>query len=221
MAGTTSFLKERNLIIVGRRFGSDTVALEAAEASARWLRDEAALAGYGFGAAQRTRFEEDRAKHEAMRVSRSQAVATKRNSYAARDTQVARGWAWVDRVICTLGVQALTDDDLATQLAAATPDDDAGLEAGIQALAVLLTSVKERLPADAQADQRLGEVAGVVADLASSPGVLHTRSSQTMVDTAQIDLLDGRNEVLGHRGGDAHSHTQDRELPQCWQAGRC
>lgn len=65
----------------------DEVELKAAEASARWLRDEAVLAGYGFGAAQRTRFEEDRAKHQAMRVSRSQAVATRRNGSAARDTR--------------------------------------------------------------------------------------------------------------------------------------
>jgi hypothetical protein len=37
------------LIIVGRRYGGDDVALEAGEAFARWQRDLPALAGYGYG----------------------------------------------------------------------------------------------------------------------------------------------------------------------------
>lgn len=192
MTGKTSFLKERNLIIIGRRFGSDAVALEAAEASARWSRDEAALAGYGFGAGLRTEFEADRAKHEALLASRSQAVAAKKNTYLARDAQVARGWAWVDRVKSMLGVLALTDETLATGLATAMPDDDAGLAPGIQALTALLAKAKDRLPADAQASERLAESESIVADLGTAPGALHTRGAQTVADTAQIDLLDGK-----------------------------
>jgi hypothetical protein len=192
MSDGTSFLNERNLIIIGQRFNSDIIAREAAEAAARWLRDEAALAGYGFGIAVRTRYEEDRAKHEALRVARSQAVATKRKSYADRDKEVLSAWAWVDRVKSTIRVESLTDNKLSTDLEAAVPRDDAGLEAGIQALARLLTSCKDRLGADAQVDQRLAETSTLVDGLSSSPGLVHTNSSQTMTDTAQIDLLDGK-----------------------------
>jgi hypothetical protein len=109
MGNKTSFLKENHLIVIGRRFGSDSVALEAAEAAARWSRDEAVLASYGFGATVRARFEEDRAKHEELRASRSQAVANKKNSYATRDQQVEQAWAWVDQVGSMLGVLGLTD----------------------------------------------------------------------------------------------------------------
>jgi hypothetical protein len=192
MSERTSFLNDRNLIVIGRRFNSDIVALEASEAAARWLRDEAALAGYGFGIAVRTRYEEDRTKHEALRVSRSQAVATKRKSYASRDAAVSAAWAWVDRVKSALEVEALTDDKLSADLDAAEPRDDAGLEAGIQALARLLTTRKDRLGSDAQVAERLAETSALVAGLSASPGLVHTNSSQTITDTAQIDLLDGK-----------------------------
>lgn len=192
MSNKTSFLKESQLIIIGRRFGSDAVALEAAEAAARWSRDQTVLASYGFGATVLVRYEEDRRKHEALRVSRSQAVANKKNSYATRNQQMWRAWSWVDMVRSTLGVLALTDDVLATEVAAAKPEDDAGLVAGIQALAKILGGVKDRLPADAQVEQRLTEATGLVAELDSSPGSVHVSSGQTVADTAQIDLLDGK-----------------------------
>jgi hypothetical protein len=192
MTSKTSFLKDNRLVVIGRRFGSDAVALEAAEASARWGRDEVALAPYGFGASVRARYEEDRNQQETLRVSRSQAVASKKLSYAARDQHVSRGWAWVDRVSSALGVLGLTDEGLATEAAAAKPEDDAGLVAGIQALAKILAGAKDRLPADAQVDQRLAEAEGLAAEIESSPGSVHTSSGQTVADTAQIDLLDGK-----------------------------
>jgi len=186
----TNFLNDTHLSIVGRRHGSDLVALEAAEASARWGRDEAALAGYGFGASVRMDYEADRTKHETLRVS--QAMATKKLSLAARDEQVSRAWAWVDRVTSTLDVLGLTDDALTTQAHTAKPEDDAGLVAGIQALANILASVKARLPADAQVDQRLSEATQLAAELGSSPGYVHTSKGQAVSDTVQIDVLDGK-----------------------------
>jgi hypothetical protein len=192
MTSKTSFLKDNRLVVIGRRFGSDAVALEASEASARWRRDEAALAPYGFGASVRTRYEADRNQHETLRVSRSQAVANKKLSYAARDQQVSAGWAWVDRVTSVLGVLGLSDETLATETAAASPEDDAGLVAGIQALAKILAGAKDRLPADCQVEQRLAEAEGLAAELDSSPGSVHTSSGQTVADTAQIDVLDGK-----------------------------
>jgi hypothetical protein len=192
MTSKTSFLKDNRLVVIGRRFGSDAVAIEASEASARWSRDEAGLASYGFVASARARYEEDRDQHEALRVSRSQAVANKKLSYAARDQQVSRGWAWVDRVTSVLGVLGLSDETLATETAVAKPEDDAGLLAGIQSLAKILAAAKARLPADCQVEQRLAEAAGLAAELDSSPGSVHTCSGPTVADTAQIDLLDGK-----------------------------
>lgn len=192
MSDQTNFQKQERLIVIGRRFGSDAVAVEATEAAARWARDEAALAPYGFGADMRARFETDRQSHDTLRVSRSVAVAQKKTSYAVRDEHISRGWAWVDQVTSTLGALALTDGELGNQVAAAKPEDDAGLEAGILALAEILAGQKDKLPAENQAEQRLAEAKDVALAVATSPGIVHTSKGQTMADTAEIDLLDGK-----------------------------
>lgn len=186
------FLLDADFIVIGRRHGSDDVALEGAETEARWRRDVAPLAAYGFGQAGLDGFVAMLAEHGKLRAARPDAVAGKKMSVVNRDQQVAAGWAWVDRVSAVLGTLGRTDRTLATALATATPDDDAGLEAGIRALATLLTENQGRLPADAQVAQRLAEVATLSAGLLASPGAVHTSKSQTVADTQQIDLLDGK-----------------------------
>jgi hypothetical protein len=137
-------------------------------------------------------FTADGVEHAKLRAARPEAVAEKKMSVATRDRQVSLGWAWVDRVCSMLGTLARTDQTLATALAAATPTDDAGLEAGIHALAILLNETKVRLAAEVQADKRLAEVDGLCQAMQASPGVVHTSKGQTVADTAQIDLFDGK-----------------------------
>jgi hypothetical protein len=140
------------LIVVGRRYGADEVALEASEALARWKRDVPALAGYGYGQGALDAFAQDFAEHAKLRSTRPEAVAEKKMSVTKRDKQVSLGWAWVNRVTSMLGLFARTDQTLDTALDTATPTDDAGLEAGIRALTTILNETKGRLPADAQAE---------------------------------------------------------------------
>ena len=187
----TRYVTEAQLIVIGRRYGADEVALEATEAAARWRRDLSALAMYGYGQAALDGFMADVVAHAKLRAARPEAVAEKKMSVATRDRQVSLGWAWVDRV-CSLGALARTDQTLAMALAAATPTDDAGLEAGIRALAILLNETKGRLAAEVQADKRLAEVDGLCQALQASPGAVHTSKGQTVADTAQIDLFDGK-----------------------------
>jgi hypothetical protein len=192
MPTKTRYLTDAQLTVVGRRYGSDEIALEASEALARWRRDVAALAGYGYGQSALDAFAADLAQHTTLRVARPEAVGEKKTAVVTRDKQVSRGWAWVDRVSSILGMLARTDQTLATALATARPTDDAGLEAGIRALATILSETKGRLAADAQADQRLAEVDALCTALQSSPGTVHTSKGQTVADTAQIDLCDGK-----------------------------
>jgi hypothetical protein len=171
------------------------IILEASEALARWQRDLSALAGYGCGQGALDAFAADFAEHGRLRSSRPEAVAEKKMSVATRDKQVSKGWAWVDRVTSMLGVLAHTDQTLATALDSATPADDAGLDAGIHALVTILNETKDRLPQDAQADNRLAEADALCAALQASPGTVHTSKGQTVADTAQIDLYDGTRHV--------------------------
>jgi hypothetical protein len=186
------YVTDLELTIMGRRYGADEVALEASEAKARWKRDLPALASYGYGQGALDAFSADYAEHAKLRSARPEAVTEKKMSVTARDQQVSSGWKWVDRVTSMLGTLARTDEMLATALATATPTDDAGLEAGIRAVATLLVETKGRLPADAEADKRLAEVDDLCAALQSSPGTVHTSKGQTVADTAQIDLYDGK-----------------------------
>jgi len=186
------YVTDPELTIIGRRYGADEVALEANEAMARWKRDLPALASYGYGQGALDAFSADCAEHAKLRATRPQAVTEKKMSVSTRDKQVSSGWKWVDRVTSMLGALARTDQLLATALATATPTDDAGLEAGIRAVATLLVETKGRLPADAEADKRLAEVDGLCAALQASPGAVHTSKGQTVADTAQIDLYDGK-----------------------------
>lgn len=192
MAAKARFVSDAQLTVIGKRYGSDAVALESNEAAMRWRRDIEALAGYGFGRSVLAEFEADVAQHSVLRASRPEAVADKRSAVVTRDQQVSRGWAWVDRVSKMLGLPARSDQLLANAVAAATPSDDAGLEPGITALASILTETKTLLPGDAQAEDRLAEVDGLCKALRESPGTVQTSKGQTMKDTAQIDRLDGK-----------------------------
>jgi hypothetical protein len=188
----TYFVTEQQLQVIGRRYNADDVALEATETAARWRRDLSVLALYGYHQAALDAFTADMAEHAKLRAARPEAVAEKKMSVTTRDKQVSLGWAWADRVCSVLGVLARTDQTLATALSSATPTHDAGLEAGIRALAILLNETKGRLAAEVQADKRLAEVNGLCQALQTSPGAVHTSKGQTVADTAQIDIYDGK-----------------------------
>jgi len=186
------YLTDAQLIVVGRRHGSDEVAIEASEALERWRRDLSSLAGYGYGQPVLDAFVADVAAQATLCAARPEAVADKRMSVVVRDKHVSAAWTWVDRVVSMLGVPARAEQALAMALMTAKPASDAGLEAGIRALAVILEENQGRLPPDAHADQRLAEVDALCADLRASPGAVHTSKGQTVADTQQIDLLDGK-----------------------------
>ena len=99
---------------------------------------------------------------------------------------MSAGRTWVDRVISVLGTLARSDKKLATSLAAAMPADDAGLAASIQALGVVLSSVKAQLPTEAQTDQRLADVAELCAALVSLTGAVHTYGVQLVCRPARV-----------------------------------
>jgi len=223
MSSKSGFLTDPQYIIIGRRYGSDDVAWEASEAAARWNRDQMQLASYGYGPAALAVFEADRAQHDSLRASRPQALAAKKTAVAERDKLVSAGWAWVDRVSSALGILARSDEALATALVTATPVDDAGLEAGIQAMSNVLSGAKSKLPAEAQADQRLAEVQDLCTGLQSLAGAVHTSKGQTVADTVQIDLYDGKLYVwmrdLNHaarraiRNGNLNAGLQEYDVP--------
>jgi hypothetical protein len=192
MPPRSHFVTDAQFIIIGRRHGCDNVGLESSETSARWNRDVVALGEYGYGQAALDTFEADRSTHTALRAARPESVTHKKTAVTSRDKHVSEGWTWVDKVGSALGCVARTDETLATALATATPVDDAGLETGVQALARLLGDYKAKLQPEAQADTRLAEVADLCAAIKKSIGEVGTTRGQTVTDTEEIDLYDGK-----------------------------
>jgi hypothetical protein len=192
MPRTSHYVTHEQLTIIGRRHNCDDVGEEANETKGRWRRDLNVLGRYGHGRAALAAFEADITAHESLRSARPDAVREKRSAVVLRDRQVSNAWAWVDQAKAVLGALASTDQMLALALDAAVPRDDAGLEAGIHALATLFVESKDKLDEDAEADKRLAEVDGLCAALRDSPASLQTSRSRTVADTAQIDLLDGK-----------------------------
>ena len=192
MPRTSRYVTNEQLTIIGRRYNCDDVAEEANGARGRWRRDLNVLGSYGHGRSALSAFEADITAHESLRSARPDAVTEKRSAVVLRDQHVSEAWAWVDRAKAVLGALATTDQMLALALDAAVPRDDAGLEAGIHALATLVVENKGKLDEDAEADKRLAEVDGLCAALRDSPASVLTSKSRTVADTAQIDLLDGK-----------------------------
>lgn len=192
MPRTSRYVNDAQLITIGRRFNCDDVAEEANEALGRWRRDLSVLGSYGYGRSALAAFEADITTHQGLRSSRPDSVTEKRSAVVLRDRHVSNAWTWVDRVKAVLGVLGNTDQTLALALDAAVPGDDAGLEAGIHALATLLVENKAKVDEDAEADKRLAEIDDLCAALRASPANVQTSKSRSMADTAQIDLYDGK-----------------------------
>lgn len=192
MAKKAAALTDDDYTTIGRRHGSDDVATESSEASARWTRDVKAVASYGQGAGPLATFESLRAAHAALRAKRPEAVAAKTTSVRGRNTDVAAGWAWIDMTSSVLGGLAMNDAGLAEKINAAVPAADSGLGPAIEALAKLLGEYKPSLPADADVDARIAEAPALRAALTAAPGTVAGAKASPVVDTADLDLLDGK-----------------------------
>lgn len=192
MARKARSLTTRDLAIIGKKHGSEAVAREGGEAAARWRRDLTVLAEYGHGPAALAAFEALLAEHRALMEARPKAIAAKRSTVDERDAATARAWDWLDKVESMLAPLVREDEDLAHKLNAAMPADDAELESKIGAVHNLLAETKGRFEDPAIAEKRIGEVDALQAGLSAAPGNLRNAHSATVVETAELDLLDGR-----------------------------
>lgn len=189
-------LTDADYTVIGRRHGSATVDREANDAIARWKRDVIALAPYSHGNSALARFEALREEHRILREKRPDAVAQKIVSVAARNAAIEAGWAWVNKVTTILGALARTDADLATKLAAATPDEDSELATKTITLKGLLEANATSLDPEVQAAERISEAVGVATAIRQSTETATSAKGAPVADTAELDLLDGKLYVM-------------------------
>jgi len=178
--------------IVGRRHGSADIQRGASEAAARWQRDLAGLKLFGLGQAGLSAFNVLRADHARLLAERPTGVAAKLTTVDARNKATSNAWLWIDMVGSVLGQLARTDDGFANEVKSALPDDDGDLATAIPALAALLAKRKADLPEDAEVQARIDEAPAHTAALSDAPGAVAAAKLEPVIDTAEIDLLDGR-----------------------------
>ncbi len=181
---------------IGQDWGSEDVALESSETSARWERDIVPLSTCSYGPEAKAEFEALRTGHAAARESRPEAVAIKTTAVAQRKEDITAAKGWVDTISPMIIRVARGDSTVASQFNAAYPADDSKLAAGIGALAKILTDIKDRIPASANVDARIAEAPGLQAKLEAATGVVSTAKAAPKADTAAIDVLDGRLYVM-------------------------
>jgi hypothetical protein len=177
---------------IGRLHGSEDVALEASETSARWHRDVEGLAAFGFGPDELAEFDRLREEHRLLREARPQAVAIKVVTIEEYAGRVEASQVWVDQVVGVIGRLARRDAAIAARLNAALPADKGALGASLGAPVTLLTDVRARLPATAAVDARLAEAPALIEALTHGPGTVSTAKAAPVEDTAEIDILDGK-----------------------------
>jgi len=183
---------DKQYVAIGRRHGSADLQTEASEVSARWGRDYATLKTFGSGAAAKARFEALRREHTGLLTSRPDGIAKKSTVIGARDQATRQAWLWVDRGVLVLADLARSNSEVSHALAAARPDDDGDLPIAIPALAKLLATHQAELPDDSEVQARIDEAPALAQALTDAPGEVAAAKSAPIVDTAEIDLLDGK-----------------------------
>lgn len=181
---------------IGRRYGSNQIQLEFQDTSVQWREFLTVLAEYGYGEEQHQAFLTLGEKHKALVTSRPDTIAAKTITIGERNTTIHEAWVWLEKVAGTLGSLARTDPDTATKLNAARPKDDDDLWWSTGALLNLLIAKRAMLPTSTPIDRRIEEASNLRERLAIIFGETNDAKQKPVIDTAEIDELDGELYVI-------------------------
>ncbi|MBU1221584.1 hypothetical protein KKF34_08960 [Myxococcota bacterium] len=189
-------LSTSDFINIGRRFACEDIAREVQDILARWQKDVAVLGEYGYGEESLNKFRALRNEHVALMDRRSQGVSEKKLSIVAKNEIIEEAWVWVDKCSALLGSLARMDEVVGTHLREALPDGDTDLESSVAALGELLKNNAGNFGPTAKVEERLSEV-GVIKEKLSEIYTETARTkSVTILDTADLDLLDGKLYII-------------------------
>ncbi len=181
---------------IGRRYGSNQIQLEFQDTSVQWRDLRSVLAEFGHGEEQYQAFLTLGEKHKSLLISRPETIAAKTLNLGERNLTIHESWVWLEKVSGTMGILARTDPDTATKLNAARPKDDDDLWWSIGALLNLLVAKRDQLPASTPIDRRAEEAASLRERLAIIFGETNDAKQKPVLDTAEIDELDGELYVI-------------------------
>jgi hypothetical protein len=177
---------------IGRNIGSDLLHRESEEGLARWERDLAVLALYGFTSEEMDRFRGWFTLHADLINQRSETIARKKSTLAERDRHLHAAWTWVEQCAAILGRLSAGDEELVHRFNEVYPEDDADLWRALDPLAALLEARKDAFPASVPVRALLDEVPALRERTAELFGRAEVAKAAPVQDTREIDILDGR-----------------------------
>ena len=177
---------------IGRNLGSDNLHREAEEGLARWERDLAVLALYGFTTEELDRFRGWFTLHGELINQWSEIIARKKSTLAERDRHLHAAWTWVEQCAAILGRLSAGDEALVHRFNEVYPEDDADLWRAVEPLAALLEARKGSFPASVPVQALLDEAPALRGTLAELFGRAEAAKAAPVQDTREIDILDGR-----------------------------
>ncbi|MBU1221825.1 hypothetical protein KKF34_07280 [Myxococcota bacterium] len=195
MRNLKSFSKT-DYIKIGKRFSSTDIQYEASIAAARWSRDIEVLSEFGFHQAKLDEFNQLRDEHTKLIEKRLEGVSGKKITRLAKNETLVNAWNWIHKVTAILVSFARSEEELAVRLKTIMPKDDRDLLSSISAMAVLLNEKKSSLPPESKVDLRLEESVTLCEILTAISGEVSNLSSQAVMDTAEIDLQDGKLYII-------------------------
>ncbi len=181
---------------VGSRFPSDSIQMQGRETAELWKEHLPVFTDFGQGQTELSAFLDVLAEHAAAIVARPKKLTERTLSVAERNATVNEAWIWNKKVIGALATLARQDDTVAVALNNARAIDDLDLPASNDMLVELLTACRERLAPEVPVQKRLEEHAALRPRLWSVFGEAEMAKGRPVLDTEEIDELDGRLYVI-------------------------
>lgn len=185
-------LTQENFITIGRRFASEDIAREVQELLAKWENDLPALEEYGYGTEMMQEFKALRDSHANLMKKRSSGVSDKKLTVKTKNDIINEAWIWVDKIESILGILTRKDSSLSTRVLDALPHNDSDLQASIMAMCAIMQENIASFPAGVKVETRISEAPVLNEKLESIYKDTARSKTNVIIDTADIDLLDGQ-----------------------------
>ncbi len=181
---------------IGARFGSAGIHLQGQDTAALWKENLDVFTEYGQGSTELTKFLELLQRHHEAIAARPRKLTERALTVAERNAAVHEGWIWNKKAIGALAPLAREDSAVAVDLANARAVDDVDLLPSNDMLARMLAAHRGRIAPETPVQKRLDEHAALRERLWSAFGEAESAKGRPVLDTEEIDELDGRLYVI-------------------------
>ena len=181
---------------IGARFGSAGIHKQGQDTAALWQENLPVFTDFGQGSTELAKFLNLLNQHNDAMAARPKKLTERALTVAERNATVHEGWIWNKKVIGALAPLAREDSAVAVDLNNARAVDDVNLLPSNDMLASMLTANRDRIAEEVPVQKRLDEHVALRERLWSVFGAAEVAKGRPVLDTEEIDELDGRLYVI-------------------------